>query len=574
MSAIEWLYFSLIINLLIGLSSWKLFKISGKNAFTSIIPFYNIINILDIIKRPRWWIILVFLPTINLLMIPVIWIEFIKRFNHSTKKDICLMLFSLGFYTFYINYFSKKKVYIDSEISTSGFEKSIGSFVFAIVVATIVHNYFIQPFVIPTGSLEKTLRVGDFLFVSKYHYGARVPQTIISLPLVHDTIPLIKSRSYLKKPQLPYLRLPGFQKIKQNDLVVFNWPADTVRKFFVKEKGVIKPIDKKSNYVKRTVGIPGDNFEIKDGILYINGKENILPYRAKPLLNFKIYSNEGVSSSKLINLGINNFYRKYIIDISNQSTNSINKLLPYLLSYSQGQENNKLIVITDNKGIPIDLVRSLNLNIIESIEKEKDLKLTYDELKKVELEGGYDSIVRLIQNSKSYNTIYFPNNINFNWNNDNFGPIQIPKEGLSININLDNLPIYKKIIQEYENNNLEIINKKIYINHKESTSYTFKMDYYWMMGDNRYNSEDSRVWGFVPFDHVLGKPVFIWMSIDGLFEGIGNWKIRWDRVFTTVGLDGKPTSYFPHFIAFIVVLQLYLFIIRRKKNKSTSDPLT
>ena len=232
------------------------------------------------------------------------------------------------------------------------------------------------------------------------------------------------------------------------------------------------------------------------------------------------------------------------------------------------------IVITDNKGIPIDLVRSLNLNIIESIEKEKDLKLTYDELKKVELEGGYDSIVRLIQNSKSYNTIYFPNNINFNWNNDNFGPIQIPKEGLSININLDNLPIYKKIIQEYENNNLEIINKKIYINHKESTSYTFKMDYYWMMGDNRYNSEDSRVWGFVPFDHVLGKPVFIWMSIDGLFEGIGNWKIRWDRVFTTVGLDGKPTSYFPHFIAFIVVWQLYLFIIRRGKNKSTSDPLT
>ena len=229
MNTIEWLYFSLIINLLIGLSSWKLFKISGKNAFTSIIPFYNIINILDIIKRPRWWIILVFLPTINLLMIPVIWIEFIKRFNHGTKKDIYLILFSLGFYILYINYFSKKKVYIDSEISTSGFEKSIGSFVFAIVVATIVHNYFIQTFVIPTGSLEKTLRVGDFLFVSKFHSGARAPQTVISLPLVHDTIPLIKSRSYLKKPQLPYLRLPGFQKIKQNDLVVFNWPADTVR---------------------------------------------------------------------------------------------------------------------------------------------------------------------------------------------------------------------------------------------------------------------------------------------------------------------------------------------------------
>ena len=572
MNFIEWLYFFLIINLIIGLGSWKLFKISGKNPYTSIIPFYNILNTLDIIKRPRWWIFLVFLPTINLLMIPVIWIEFIKRFNHSTKRDISLMILSLGFYTFYINYFSNKKAYIDSEISTSGFEKSIGSFVFAIVVATIVHNYFIQPFVIPTGSLEKTLKVGDFLFVSKFHYGARVPQTVISLPLVHDTIPLIKSRSYIKKPQLPYLRLIGFQKIRQNDIVVFNWPADTVRKFFVKEKGVIKPIDKKSNYVKRAVGLPGDVFEIKDGLIYINGKENILPYRANPLLNYKVYSNRGISSSKLINIGIKNFIRKYEIDISNQSSNSLNKLLPYLLSYSQ-TDSNKLIVITNNKGIPIELVRSLNLNIIELLEKEKDLKLTFDELKRLEVEGGYDSINRLVQNVKSYNTIHFPNNIRYNWNNDNFGPIKIPKKGQSVSINIDNLPIYKRIIKEYENNDLEIINNNIYINQQELTSYTFKMDYYWMMGDNRYNSEDSRVWGFVPYDHVLGKPVFIWMSIDGLFEGIGNWKIRWDRVFTTVGLDGEPRSYFPHFIAFIVFWQLYLLIVRRR-NKSTNDPLT
>ena len=572
MDVIDWLWFFLIVNLIISIGSWKLFKISGRNAYTSLIPFYNILNVLDIIKRPRWWMILVFLPTINLLMIPVIWIEFIKRFNHSTKKDIYLTLLSLGFYIFYINYFSNKKSYIDTEIITSGFEKSIGSFVFAIVVATIVHNYFIQPFVIPTGSLEKTLKVGDFLFVSKFHYGARVPQTVIALPLVHDTIPLIKTRSYLKKPQLPYLRLPGFQKIKQNDIVVFNWPADTVRRFFVKEKGVIKPMDKKSNYVKRAVGLPGDLFEIKDGVIYINGEQNILPYRANPLLNYKIYSDRGVSSSKLISLGIENFIRKYEIDISNQSSNSLNKLLPYLLSYSQ-TEDDKLIIITDNNGIPIDLVRSLNLNIVELLEKEKDIKLTLKELKKVKLEGEYDSIKRSIQNSKLYNTTYFPNNIKYNWNNDYFGPINIPKQGQTIDINLYNLPIYKRIIKEYENNDLELINNKIYINKKESTSYTFKMDYYWMMGDNRYNSEDSRVWGFVPYNHVLGKPVFIWMSIDGLFEGIGNWRIRWDRVFTTVGLDGKPRSYFPHFIAFIVIWQLYLFIAR-KKNKSTNDPLT
>ncbi|MEC7773341.1 MAG: signal peptidase I [Bacteroidota bacterium] len=572
MNLIEWLYFFLIINLIIGLGSWKLFKISGKNPYTSIIPFYNIINTLDIIKRPRWWIILVFLPTINLLMIPVIWVEFIKRFNHGTKRDIYLMLLSLGFYTFYINYLSNKKTYIDSEITTSGFEKSIGSFVFAIVVATIVHNYFIQPFVIPTGSLEKSLKVGDFLFVSKFHYGARVPQTVVALPLVHDTIPLIKTRSYFKKPQLPYFRLPGFQEIKQNDIVVFNWPADTVRKFFVKEKGVIKPMDKKSNYVKRAVGMPGDVFEIKDGVIYINGKENILPYRANPLFNYKIYSNNGISSSKLTSLGINNFIRKYEIDISNQSSNSLNKLLPHLLSYSQ-IEDNKLIIITDDKGLPIELVRSLNLSIVELLEKEKELKLTFDELKNLEQKAGFDSINRLIQNTKLYNTNYFPNNIKFNWNNDNFGPIKIPKQGQSVNINLDNLPIYKRIIKEYENNDLKIIDNNIYINQEESTSYTFKMNYYWMMGDNRYNSEDSRVWGFVPYDHVLGKPVFIWMSIDGLFEGIGNWKIRWDRVFTTVGLDGEPRSYLPHFIAFILLWQLYFFIVKKRK-KSTTDPLS
>ena len=572
MNIIEWFYLFLIINIIIGLSSWKLFKISGKNPLSSYIPFYNIINTLDIIKRPKWWIILVFLPTINLLMIPVIWIEFIKRFRHDTRKDIILMLCSLGLYSFYINYFSKKKVYVEDEISFSGFERTVGSFVFAIVVATVVHNYFIQPFVIPTGSLEKTLKVGDFLFVSKFHYGPRIPKTVIALPLVHDTIPLIKTRSYLKYPQLPYLRLPGFEKIKQNDIVVFNWPADTVRRFFVREKGVIKPMDKKSNYVKRAVGMPGDVFEIKDGVIHINGKENILPYRAKPLLNYKIYSNSGVSSSRLISLGIDRFIRKYEIDISNQSSSSLNRLLPYLMSYSQ-TEDNKLIIITDNKGVPIDLVRSLNLNIIELLEKDKEVKLTSNEIKRLKLEGGFDSINKITQNIKTFNTTYFPNNIKFNWNNDNFGPITIPKEGQSVNINLDNLPIYKRVIGEYENNDIEIIDNIIYINKERSTSYTFKQNYYWMMGDNRNNSEDSRVWGFVPYDHVLGKPVFIWMSIDGLFEGIGNWKIRWDRVFTTVGLDGEPRSYFPHFITFIALWQLYVFILKRRK-KSKADPLT
>ena len=254
MSFIEWIYFFLIYNGLIFAGSQKLFRLAGVNGWIAIIPFYNIIKHLDIIQRPRWWIILFFIPVINLLMIPVVWVEFIKKFNHNSKIDRILVILTLGFYFFYVSYFSSKTKLVD-DISFSGFERSIGSFIFAIVIATIVHNYFLQPFVIPTGSLEKTLRVGDFLLVSKFHYGARVPSTVVTLPMVHDTIPIIKTRSYLKSPQLPYIRIPGFQEIKNNDIVVFNWPADTVRRFFVKEKGVIKPRDKKSNYVKRALGI-------------------------------------------------------------------------------------------------------------------------------------------------------------------------------------------------------------------------------------------------------------------------------------------------------------------------------
>ena len=270
MSLNEWLLLFLSSNLIIFGGSYKLFNLAGVESWKALIPFYNIIKHLDIINRPRWWIILVFIPVINLLMIPVIWVEYIKTFNHNSKLDRILVIVTLGFYIYYISYVSNKKKYI-SQISFSNFERSFGSIIYAIVIATIVHNYIIQPFVIPTGSLEKTLRVGDFLLVSKFHYGARIPSTVVSFPMVHDTIPIIKSRSYLKKPQLPYLRIPGFQEIKNNDIVVFNWPADTVRKFFVKEKGVIKPTDKKSNYVKRAIGIPGDSLEIRDGVVYLNG---------------------------------------------------------------------------------------------------------------------------------------------------------------------------------------------------------------------------------------------------------------------------------------------------------------
>ena len=562
MSLNEWLLLFLSSNLIIFGGSYKLFNLAGVESWKALIPFYNIIKHLDIINRPRWWIILVFIPVINLLMIPVIWVEYIKTFNHNSKLDRILVIITLGFYIYYISYLSKKKKYI-SQISFSNFERSFGSIIYAIVIATIVHNYIIQPFVIPTGSLEKTLRVGDFLLVSKFHYGARIPSTVVSFPMVHDTIPIIKSRSYLKKPQLPYLRIPGFQEIKNNDIVVFNWPADTVRRFFVKEKGVIKPTDKKSNYVKRAIGIPGDSLEIRDGIVYLNGKENNLPDRAKPLFTYIVKSNEGVSSSKLINLKVNGFIRKFII--KNLSTDTYAEISKYILSISNNGENEYLIYTTD-KGIPIKLVRKLSLEISEIIDKEKELSLTYIDAIKIKNSNQFDTIYRVIEETKSSNSIFFPNNKRFSWNNDHFGPLYIPKAGDKIDLSIKTLPLYKKIITDYEFNDLKVIDEDILINGIKENEYVFKQDYYWMMGDNRYNSEDSRVWGFVPFDHVLGRPVFIWMSIEGLFSGIENWNFRWDRVFTTIGFDGEPRSYLPHFIGFIIAWQAFFFIKRRRKS--------
>ena len=562
MSLNEWLLLFLSSNLIIFGGSYKLFNLAGVESWKALIPFYNIIKHLDIINRPRWWIILVFIPVINLLMIPVIWVEYIKTFNHNSKLDRILVIITLGFYIYYISYVSKKKKYI-SQISFSNFERSFGSIIYAIVIATIVHNYIIQPFVIPTGSLEKTLRVGDFLLVSKFHYGARIPSTLVSFPMVHDTIPIIKSRSYLKKPQLPYLRIPGFQEIKNNDIVVFNWPADTVRRFFVKEKGVIKPTDKKSNYVKRAIGIPGDSLEIRDGIVYLNGKENNLPDRAKPLFTYIVKSNEGVSSSKLINLEVDGFIRKFVI--KNLSTDTYAEISKYILNISNNGENEYLIYTTDN-GIPIKLVRKLSLDIREIIDKEKELSLTHIDAIKIKNSNQFDTIYRAIEETNTSNSIFFPNNKRFSWNNDHFGPLYIPKAGDKIDLNIKTLPLYKKIITDYEFNDLKVIDEDILINGIKENEYVFKQDYYWMMGDNRYNSEDSRVWGFVPFDHVLGRPVFIWMSIEGLFNGIENWNFRWDRVFTTIGFDGEPRSYLPHSIIFIIAWQAFFFIKRRRKS--------
>jgi signal peptidase I len=418
-----------------------------------------------------------------------------------------------------------------------------------------------QPYIIPTGSLEKSLLVGDFLLVSKFHYGARVPQTTVSFPMVHDTIPVVKVRSYLKKPQLPYLRLPGVESIKRNDIVVFSWPADTVRQFFKKEARVNKPIDKKSNYVKRCVALPGDTLSIVDGIININGKESIMPYRAKPIFGYKAYNSRGISARKLIELGYDDIARTF--SIGNISQPMFNALLPYLTGYYQ-KNKDEFIINTGPNGIPVNLIRRQRIQAKEILETSKSLFLTFNEEKTLISRFRLDSLKRNINKIKTYNEDFFPNNIRYDWNEDQFGPIIIPKKGMSVLLNSSTLPLYKKIIKDYESNNIEIIGNKIKINDKIVTSYKFTQDYFWMMGDNRHRSEDSRVWGFVPEDHIVGKPVFIWMSIDGFMDGIRNWKIRWDRVFSTVDGSGERVSYRWYFVVFIVIWQSVAWYRKRK----------
>jgi signal peptidase I len=568
MTTTEWILFFFALQGVHFLGTWKLYKSAGFQAWQAAVPIYNAFILMKIIKRPAWWVILLFIPTINLILFGVIWVETLRSFGKNSAKDTALVLLTFGLYIFILNYSANPRHQPDRSLRPkTGFGETISSILFAVVAATLVHNYFIQPYIIPTGSLEKSLLIGDFLFVSKFHYGARAPMTAVSVPMVHDTVPGLKIRSYLKKPQLPYLRLPGLQKIKRNEIVVFSWPADTVRQFFVREKRVDKPIDKKSNYVKRCVGIPGDTLEIIDGFVHTNGSKNKLPDRARVQYTHRAYAQKGISSRKLIAKGFSDFNRTYKID--NITESSYQQIIPYIIG-RMGNTVEDFRVITTEKGLPTDIIRKTGLRVSEILELKKEITLTLDEATAMRKVQGIDSVVRTIRKKNVPNEAFFPNKIPYDWNEDNFGPIVIPKKGLTVNLNKGNLPLYKKIIAEYEANVLETSPSEIRINGNSTDQYTFKKDYYWMMGDNRNKSEDSRFWGFVPDDHIVGKPIFIWFSIKGINDGIKNWRIRWDRVFTTVGGSGERTSYFPYFVGFLVVWQGVVFYRRRKKNKTAA----
>ncbi|MCP2029539.1 signal peptidase I [Flavobacterium sp. HSC-32F16] len=517
MTLYSWFVFFLAVQIIHFIGTWKLYQAAGRKSWEAAIPVYNSIVLMKIIKRPTWWTLLLFIPIINLIMFPVVWVETLRTFGKKSTLDTILGIFTLGFYIYYVNYTQKLAYNADRKLTPENkTADTVSSLLFAIIVATLVHTYVIQPYTIPTSSLEKSLLIGDFLFVSKLNYGPRVPMTTVALPMVHDSIPLTKKKSYLSWPQLPYFRLPAFEKIKRNDIVVFNWPVDTVHYFYEPKgkPGVIKPIDKKSNYVKRCVGVPGDSLSIKDGFVFINGKKLVLPERAKPQ-----YS--------------------YSVALDGKTSIDFESLF-------------KELDITDPAGFRTEKRDTLYFRALTEAGAER-LKNT----------PGVTAVKREIDNGND-NAI-FPH-IN-KWSQDNFGPIYIPEAGKTVALTNESLPFYKEIITNYEGNTLELKGSKFLINGKETNTYTFKQNYYWMMGDNRHNSEDSRYWGYVPENHIVGKPVFIWMSWDTNGKGIN--KIRWNRVFTTVDGEGQPQSYFKYFL---IILALYFvgefFWKKRKQNKA------
>jgi signal peptidase I len=579
MSGTQWIIFILVIQIIHFLGTWKLYVKAGRKAWEAAVPVYNAVVLMKIINRPWWWVLLLFIPIINLLMFPVVWVETIRSFGKNSLLDTWLVILSLGFYTYYINYAEDVSYIEDRSLKPrTGLGEWVSSIVFAIVAATFVHTYFIQPYVIPTGSLERTLRIGDFLFVSKFHYGARIPMTTLAAPMVHDTLPGMKKRSYLadvnpetyktswiNKLQLPYMRIPGFQKVKKNDIVVFSLPSDTLYQFFKAEKAVKKPIDKKSNYVKRCVGTPGDSLEVINGYVHINGKRLQLSDRAKPMYNYDIYAQNGVSSRLLEEVDASDYLRTYISGNLNQ--NQYNALAPFVLGANRTQDG-KIELITEEKGIPTDVIRQLRLSLTEEKPRSRIANLTDEMVVQLRENPAIDSVIKT-DDGKGVYMGAFPQKPNlYPWNNDNFGPIYIPKAGTTVEINSRTIPLYKKIIRDYEHNDVKVSGQKVLINGEEANSYTFKQDYYWMMGDNRDHSEDSRTWGYVPEDHIVGKPVFLWMSFDNFKEGIANWKPRWDRIFTTVGGSGEPISYFKYFVGLIVVWILFDFINKRRKKKT------
>jgi signal peptidase I len=406
---------------------------------------------------------------------------------------------------------------------------------FALIAVYVINIFFFQNYQIPSSSLEKTLLVGDYLFVSKLSYGPRIPNTPISFPLVQNTFPITNTKSYIEWPEWKYRRVKGLGTVKRDDIVVFNFPAGDTIAFLqqnpdyytlVRQNGyenvrlnkrrygeiMYRPVDKRENFVKRCVGMPGDSLQIIDNQIYIDGK--IQADEKNVQYNYYVETN-GVQFDEAIcrKLGISNADRIYLFDANTTDDLKASEADYYrnTLSYLGFTPN------AEGRYNPV-YVFPLTKSALEKIRK-----LPY--VTKVIIEPD------VINDSRS---LVYPVEYDFGWSRDNYGPIWIPRKGASIELNAANLALYQRCIRNYENNDLVIKSDgSVLINGQPAKTYTFKYDYYWMMGDNRHKSADSRSWGFVPEDHIVGKPILVWLSLDkdrGWFDG----KIRFNRIFRPV----------------------------------------
>ena len=402
------------------------------------------------------------------LVFTIVWSIIVYLLNGEWLHFIPLVVADVLFFETISWQFWKKKEKKEKK-KKSELRTWVEAIAFAVVAAHILRTFFIEAYTIPTSSMEKSMLIGDFLFVSKLAYGPRVPMTPVAVPLVHHTIPGTKKKSYSEIVKVPYHRMKGLGDIKRNDCVVFNWPAEKLN----------RPVDKKENYVKRCVGIAGDKIEIVNGQLMVNDEPQAEPEGMKKQFTYNVKTKGSGLNPKLL-------YKKFDITEGSRGSNM----------------NEYNLFLTDEA--------------LEGLNEFKNVK----------------SITQNIDTTYNSPQYYFPNNNDHLWNIDNYGPILIPKKGSSIDLTMENIDLYKDIIEIYEENTLKISENNIYINDSLTSSYKFKMNYYWMMGDNRHNSADSRMWGFLPENHVVGKALFVWMSWDKNGKGLN--KIRWDRLFSSV----------------------------------------
>ena len=492
----------MILTILFFISSaaglWRIFEKAGYKGWYAIIPLFNFYIWLKVINKPLWWYIFVILPFINIFTLLLMVVETLKCFHKNSLWQQALGVMFPFLFLPYLG-FSNREAYMHPSkipaIKKTATREWAEAIIFAVIAATIIRTFFIEAYTIPTSSMEKSLLVGDYLFVSKISYGTRVPMTPIAFPFAHHTLPLTQStRSYTEWLKLPYYRYPGLRSISNNDVVVFNYPeGDTValelqnQSYYnlVREMGrdavwrnyevVSRPVDKRENYIKRCVGIPGDTLEIINGEIFVNGER--LPDPPDVQHNYQVITDGSPLTQRMLD-------RHNITD------------------WGQAGPNIYVLAMTPE--------------VAEKVEQARNIK----------------EVQQMVRPAGRRERHIFPQHDNFTWNEDNFGPVYIPAKGQTVPINIDNIALYRRIIEVYEGNQLEIDGSDIYINGQIAGAYTFEMDYYWMVGDNRNNSADSRYWGYVPEDHIVGRAMFVWLSLDHN-QGFLN-RIRFDKTFRVI----------------------------------------